>query len=186
MKRLFIGCIVCVLCSSIASAQLTTLPPQFVGVWSNSAKGCRLMKQGALDRMSTAEASRYGVIEVTTRGFQLLYSSGTGECEFTTPYEGEVVGGKVTLKAACVFKGLDREARVSLAIVAGGKLDLRVDGEGYERQVPLMNFTLLDSRCGRGADGGLTDANINFCAGGHAAGSYCPGSGSQAAVQVRG
>jgi hypothetical protein len=90
MKPLFIGCIICAMYSSLAAAQPRSLP--FVGVWSDSVKGCRLMKQGALDRMSTAEASRYGgFVEITTQGFSLLYTSGTGECEFTTPYKGKVV-----------------------------------------------------------------------------------------------
>jgi hypothetical protein len=64
MKPLFIGCIICAMYSSLAAAQPRSLP--FVGVWSDSVKGCRLMKQGALDRMSTAEANRYGeFVEIT-------------------------------------------------------------------------------------------------------------------------
>lgn len=143
MRPLFIGFMLCVICPSSAPAQPAGRMAQFVGVWSGSAKGCRLWKQGALDGRPRAEASGYGLTEVTTRGFELLYSA--GECHFNLPLEGKVLGRKVNLKATCVFKGHEQPpARVSLAIVAGGKLDLRVNGEswGHDGQVSLMSGNL--------------------------------------------
>ena len=134
VRPLFIGFMLCVICPSSAPAQPTGRMAQFVGVWSHSATGCRLWKQGALGRMSRAEASRYGVIEVTTRGFEALHS--TLDCQFMTPLEGKVVGRKVNLKATCEGKGQELPpARISLAIVAGAKLDLRFDGDSLGTKV---------------------------------------------------
>ena len=134
MRPLFLGFMLCVICPSSAPTQPTGRMAQFVGVWSNSATGCRLWKEGALGRMSRAESSRYGVIEVTTRGFEDPY--GTLECRFMTPLEGKVVGRKVNLKATCEGKGQELPpARISLAIVAGGKLDLRFNGDSWGTMV---------------------------------------------------
>jgi hypothetical protein len=107
---------------SIALAQPTSLLTPFVGVWSDSKTGCRLLTQGRLDKMSTAEASRFGVVEISMKGIDWLYNSGTTQCEFKAG-EPKMAGHKVLVPAICSYKGEDTPESISLTRTAI-KLDL--------------------------------------------------------------
>jgi hypothetical protein len=73
--------------------------------------------------MSTAEASRFGIVEISTKGIDWLYNSGATQREFNAG-EAKMVVQKVTVPAVCSFKGEDKPENTSLAGTAM-KLDLR-------------------------------------------------------------
>ncbi len=70
--------------ASIAYAASTTvLLAPFVGIWSNTEEGCKKLKQGALDKMDTHHATQFGIVEVTTKGVDWIYTSGgMARCSF--------------------------------------------------------------------------------------------------------
>jgi hypothetical protein len=65
------------------AASTTTLLAPFVGIWSNTQEGCKMLKQGALDKMDIHHATQFGIVEVSTKGVDWIYTSGgVARCSF--------------------------------------------------------------------------------------------------------
>jgi tetratricopeptide (TPR) repeat protein len=112
--------------SSSALAQ-TSLLSQFVGIWSENANGCRFLQNKQIDRMSTAEASRFGVIEISNKGIVWLYNSGTTECEFQSQSEAKIVERRVRVPAVCNYKGEETKESIFLGNITSSKLELQFE-----------------------------------------------------------
>lgn len=131
MKYLAVGCVslCCAIYPAAAPAQANLLSP-FAGVWSDSAHGCRLLAEGKLDDMSTAQASRLGIIKISRKGIDWPYNSGTTQCVFAAgkaKATAQGVGGP----AECDYKGQAMKEYISLARAAS-KLNLRF-AKGFYR-----------------------------------------------------
>lgn len=103
------------------SEQISLLA-QFSGVWVDTNRACKLLRQGELDRMSSADASAFNVIEISTKGIEWLYSSGTAECSFNRS-EATMLAHHVAVPAICKFKGAASKETILLNS-SNGKLDL--------------------------------------------------------------
>ena len=97
----------------------------FVGIWSNTEMGCQLLKQGKLDKMDTAHATRFGILEISTNGLDWIYSSGSfARCAFIQG-ETKVVGKQIIAPACCDCAGDSSTANERIFIAsAGSKMEI--------------------------------------------------------------
>lgn len=81
-----------------SDAQLLT---PFVGIWSDSKKGCKLYKNGTLDKRDIHYARCFGILEISSRGLDWLYSTGsTNWCSFV-PGSARIRGNGVIVPVVC-------------------------------------------------------------------------------------
>jgi hypothetical protein len=122
----FFGVLWCAANPASALAQPNLLS-QFVGTWSQNESACGLLQSGQIDRMSTADASNLGVIEISNTEINWPYNSGTTQCKFQSQSAAETAGGAVRVAAVCNYKGQATNESISLAITTSSKLALQFE-----------------------------------------------------------
>jgi hypothetical protein len=133
-----IGVLWCGFDPATALAQPNLLS-QFVGTWSENQSACALLQSGQINRIPTAEASGFGVIEISNTEINWPYNSGTTQCELQSQSAEKTTDGRVKVPAVCNYKGQETKESISLGITSS-KLGLQFENGFWNdgKQVELF------------------------------------------------
>jgi len=125
----FFGVLWCGLDPASTLAQPSLLS-RFVGTWSENESACPLLQSGQIDRMSTAESSSFGIIEISNAEINWPYNSGTTQCEFQSQ-SATMADGGVRVPAVCNYKGQETNEDISLVNITSRPFNSEVQQVGF-------------------------------------------------------
>ena len=112
------------------------------GIWSLNEAGCRLVKTGEFDRLSRAEASKFGVLRIGARSLEWMSSAAS--CSYAG-YEFYPKPG-ILIYGLCEFRGSETRDLIELEPKRDGPITLRFRN-GFWNQGKPAKYVRCSDRC---------------------------------------